>query len=63
MKKIVTKCPKCGTVHVFNVTNEQYNQYVNGESYIQNIFSEYSAEEREMLITGICPDCWKKIFK
>lgn len=63
MKKIKTQCPNCGKVHIFKVSDEQYRKYINGESYIQNIFSELTPGEREMLITGICPECWNKIFK
>ncbi|MBR6908033.1 hypothetical protein IKN40_06165 [bacterium] len=62
MKQIITECPYCHNKHIFNVTDEQYNKYVNGESYIQTIFPKFTPTEREMLITGICGECWDKIF-
>ena len=62
MKQIVTECPYCHRKHVFTITDEQFNKYANGESYIQTIFPELTAPEREMLITGICEECWNKIF-
>ena len=62
MKKIETKCPICGETHIFEVTDEQYNKYIAGEEFIQNIFPEMSVIGREMLITGICGECWDKIF-
>jgi len=62
MQKITTQCPICLEEHTLDVTDEQYEKYINGEDYIQNIFSEMSAEDREMLITGICPKCWRNVF-
>ena len=29
---------------------------------IQDAFPELSKEDRERLITGICPKCWKELF-
>ena len=63
MKQIRTQCPECGKVHIFEVSDEQYQKYINNEGYIQTIFPSLSAGEREMLITGICPKCWDEIFK
>lgn len=62
IKYVNTKCPHCGKISTLEMTNEQYEQYVSGDSYIQNIFPNWSPATREMLITGICPDCWNKIF-
>ena len=56
------KCPQCGKISTLEMTNEQYEQYISGDSYIQNIFPNWSPAIREMLITGICPDCWNKMF-
>jgi len=56
------KCPECGKISTLEMTKEQYNQYVSRDSYIQNIFPNWSPATREMLITGICPDYWNKIF-
>ena len=63
MKTINCQCPRCKTTVLFTMTDEQYNKYVHGEDLIQNIFPEIRPSKREMLISGICPDCWKKIFK
>lgn len=62
MKHVNTKCPSCGKVSTLEMTNEQYDKYISGEGYIQDIFSDWPASKREMLITGICPDCWNKMF-
>jgi len=56
------KCPQCGKISTLEMTKEQYEQYKSGDNYIQNIFPNWSPAIREMLITGICPDCWDKMF-
>lgn len=63
MKLVDTKCPHCNKITVLEMTDEQYDEYCLGRKYIQDIFPDWSPGKREMLITGICPDCWNKIFK
>lgn len=63
MKKFKVKCPLCGTEYEMNMTDEQYNKYIKGEDNIQNIFPDWPADEREMLITGICGKCWDQQIK
>ena len=62
MKQVRTKCPYCNKVTILEMTDEQYDEYCLGHKYIQDIFPDWSPGKREMLITGICPDCWNKIF-
>ena len=62
MKKFIVKCRSCGRDFMFNITDEQYKQYVNGENLIQRIFPELSASQRELLISRTCEDCWDKLF-
>lgn len=44
------------------MTFQQYKQWKYGKDLVQNIFPEKKPEIREMLISGICPECWKKMF-
>lgn len=39
--------------------------YLTGKSngYIQDELPFLTADEREQILSGICPDCYKKIFK
>ena len=50
-------CPRCGKVHVLRVYPSHLEAYEAG-GLIQNTLTELSADEREMLITGLCPECW-----
>lgn len=58
---VVTRCPFCGKGHEIEVNEIDYLDWQDGE-HAQNAFSYLSANEREMLISGICPDCWDKMF-
>jgi hypothetical protein len=58
---IQTACIECGDKHAISCTTEQYKRYVYGD-YVQDIFPELDAGTRELLISGICNDCWDNIF-
>ena len=60
---VPTQCPECKEINVIEMTEDQYDRYVNSSENVQNIFTKMLASKREMLITGICPKCWKHIFK
>lgn len=56
-----TECPICGHSHSIKVSAEGLSRYFDG-GLIQDCFPELSADEREMIISGICPECWEKMF-
>ena len=63
MTKIKTFCPFCETTHIVELNEKQYEQYIKWKSnliHLQQI--DAPADIREMLLTGICPDCWNNIF-
>jgi hypothetical protein len=37
-------------------------KYISRKENIQDIFPELSKEDRERLLTGICPHCWNVLF-
>jgi hypothetical protein len=39
---------------------EAYRKYEQGMA-VQDAFPDRSADDREFLITGICPECWDKM--
>ena len=60
---IVTRpCHFCGHSHEVEVNDMDYLDWQDGE-LVQNAFPYLSAGEREMLVSGICPTCWDKMFK
>lgn len=55
------RCPMCQTVNTVEVNNEDYVKWENG-TVCQVAFPYLNANEREILISGICPTCWDKMF-
>lgn len=51
------KCTSCEDPIFIEMTDEQYEQYINKVKHAEDIFPEMEIELREMLITGECPDC------
>lgn len=56
-----TVCPFCGMPHDVEVDFLDFCAWQNGK-LAQDAFPYLSADEREMLISGICPDCWERTF-
>lgn len=60
--QITTKpCIMCGNTSVVEVDAAQYNKYLDG-GYVQDIFPNWAADQRELLITGTHGDCWDIMF-
>ena len=58
---VVTRCPFCGCGNFVDVNEADYDDWCDG-AHAQDAFPYLSANEREMLISGICPTCWAKQF-
>jgi len=58
---VVTTCPFCGHANFVEVNESDYLDWQDG-ALVQNAFHYLSADEREMLISGICPKCWDSMF-
>ena len=54
-------CPLCGKKHFVHTREKDFLIWRKGVS-IQKAMPYLSAEEREQLISEICPNCQKKIF-
>lgn len=57
---IRTQCPFCKEYHDIPATSKQIQDFQYSDKKVQEIFPELSCTEREMLISGCCPDCWDK---
>lgn len=61
--KITQQCKCCKGVKSIIISMEDYITWLQGKKNIQDIFPEMSPGDREFFfITGICPDCWDRIF-
>lgn len=59
--KVVTACPSCGTITCFYVDEADYHAWECG-ACIQDAMPYLTAEQRELLMGGVCGDCWQKAF-
>jgi hypothetical protein len=53
--QVQTKCPFCSGVNSVEVKEQDYNAWKSGV-YAQTAFPYLSADQRELIMTGIC--CW-----
>ena len=56
------KCPMCRERHYLDVNEavaKQIDMWMQGKIYIQEI--DLDADDRELLMTGICKECWEKL--
>lgn len=58
---VVTRCPFCGRGNEVEVNENDYFDWDDGMD-VAVAFPYLSANEREMLVSGICPTCWEIMF-
>ena len=61
MITITKKCPMCGKTRDFVLEKSKYLAWKNG-AFIQTVFPEMSADDREQLISGLDAECWNKFI-
>ena len=61
MKIIRRECPDCGTVSDVSVSERDLAAYASGMC-IQQAFPTLDATTREILLTGLCPECQDLYF-
>jgi len=54
-------CRQCGTTAQIPVLGPDYDRWQNGE-LIQNAMPYLSADDREVLISGVCGTCFDNMF-
>ena len=60
---IEVSCVVCGDKHTILVPTAGYKMWASGQAKIQDALPGLSADEREMLMSGICPKCFDKAFR
>ena len=59
---VITECPFCGKTSEVEINADDYSDYMDGILLVQEAFPYLSPDDRERLISGICPDCWDNMF-
>lgn len=62
---VVVVCPACGKEKSVTVRESDWRRWVGGgcRDLIYSAFPYLKADERELLISGICGDCWDSMFR
>ena len=60
--KYYNNCNMCGNTYYIELTDKEYEDFINKNDLIQNIFPNFNPTEREFLKTGYCPDCQAMLF-
>ena len=59
---LITKpCPYCGTISKVAVPESGLRQWKSG-TRIQDALPMLTTDEREILMSGVCPKCWDEVF-
>lgn len=58
---VVVKAPCCGSLHTMSTTVSGFESWRAGQ-LIQRAMPELDDAQRELLISGYCPDCWTNPF-
>lgn len=63
---VTCTCPSCHKDYYINVNESDYDTYIYSDRWhrplIQDLFAYVPDEWRELLMGGICPDCWDEMF-
>lgn len=58
------RCPECNKGVFVEVKYEDMIRFMNNDyNYIQDLFPYSTPSEREIFLSGLCNDCWNKLFK
>ena len=63
--ELIMRCLSCAEDYGLTLDEEQMEklyEYEHGHGYIQELFGELNAVEREFIKTGLCPKCQAEIF-
>lgn len=61
---LTRKCPFCGKEHSITVEQHGYLDSMDklrAGALIQDAFPSFTPDERELIMTGICPKCWNEV--
>jgi len=59
---LAVQCSMCAADHVIFVKMHDYIEWKNGAGFIQDLMHYLSNGDRELLISGICGQCFDSMF-
>ena len=61
--KLIVTCISCKKDFNLFINQKDFNDYKTGEFFIQDILHYLNKDDRELIISQTCTDCWNEIFK
>jgi hypothetical protein len=55
-------CRHCNVEYAITLDERDFDAWQKGDCYIQNCLDYLTVAERELLISGTCDNCWKKMY-
>jgi hypothetical protein len=59
---IKRKCRRCKTVVEFYVQADDWDLYKTGDYFVEDVFWYLTPDQREILLSRLCGDCFDAIF-
>ncbi|MGH2612469.1 MAG: hypothetical protein ACRDFB_05410 [Rhabdochlamydiaceae bacterium] len=60
---VTQTCVKCKNPVEIDITPEQIKDWLNSGKIIQDCFPNLPASEREILLSGLCGECFEALWK
>ena len=61
--EVYVDCAMCKTRFTLHMTEKELEAFKHSDRNIQDILPRLSRDERELLLSNICPTCFDEIFK
>ena len=59
---MLIRCRHCRESYIVPISEQEYLNWIKKGAFIQDEFPELDSNERELLISQTCGNCWNKIF-
>lgn len=60
--RVTSNCIVTGHPYSVDTTKSQWDQFCRGNGFVQDIFQDLSAGDREFILTGTSPLGWDQLF-
>lgn len=58
------KCVMCGKTSTVELTTEEATKWLDpSRPHVQDVFPHWSADKRELLVTGTHAECWDELME
>lgn len=59
---MLIRCRHCGESYIVPISEQEYLNWIKKGTFVQDEFPKLDSNERELLISQTCGNCWNKIF-